>query len=83
MALTHKPTLTKPTEGRSIAVSGDVYRFLAVGEDTNGNYALWEAVVPPGPGSRYGRQTQIACGLKSLSRVGINPCKRVTDFPSP
>jgi quercetin dioxygenase-like cupin family protein len=50
MALTHKPTLTKPTEGRTIAVVGDVYRFLAVGEDTGGKYALWEAVVPPGGG---------------------------------
>ena len=50
MALTHKTTLTKPTEGRTIAVSGDVYRFLAVGEDTDGKYALWEAIVPPGGG---------------------------------
>ena len=24
--------------------------FLATGEDTNGNYALWEAFVPPGGG---------------------------------
>jgi quercetin dioxygenase-like cupin family protein len=31
-------------------VVGDVYRFLATGEDTNGKYALWEAVVPPGGG---------------------------------
>ena len=61
----------------------DLFAFLAVGKDTNGNYALWEAVMPPGPGSQYGRQTQIACGLKSLSRVGINPCKRVTDFSQP
>jgi quercetin dioxygenase-like cupin family protein len=37
-------------EGRTIAVVGDVYRFLATGEDTNGKYALWEAVVPPGGG---------------------------------
>jgi mannose-6-phosphate isomerase-like protein (cupin superfamily) len=29
---------------------GDVYRFLATGEDTDGKYALWEAVVPPGGG---------------------------------
>ncbi len=50
MALPHKPTLTKPTGGRTIAVSGDVYRFLAVGEDTDGKYALWEAIVPPGGG---------------------------------
>jgi quercetin dioxygenase-like cupin family protein len=37
-------------EGRTVAVVGDVYRFLATGEDTNGKYALWEAVVPPGGG---------------------------------
>jgi quercetin dioxygenase-like cupin family protein len=44
------PTIHKPTEGRTIAVVGDVYRFLATGEDTNGKYALWEAVVLPGGG---------------------------------
>ena len=27
-----------------------MYRFLAVGEETNGAYALWEAIVPPGGG---------------------------------
>jgi uncharacterized cupin superfamily protein len=27
-----------------------VYRFLATGEDTNGKYALWEAILPPGGG---------------------------------
>src|SRR5688500_1556243 len=50
MPPTRKPILTKPTEGRTIAVVGDVYRFLAVGEDADGKYALWEAVVPPGGG---------------------------------
>lgn len=44
------PTLRTPGEGRTLAVVGDVYRFLATGEDTNGRYALWEAVVPPGGG---------------------------------
>jgi quercetin dioxygenase-like cupin family protein len=39
-----------PTEGRTIAVVGDVYRFLAAGEDTEGKYAMWEAIVPPGGG---------------------------------
>jgi quercetin dioxygenase-like cupin family protein len=39
-----------PTEGRTIAIVGDVYRFLATSEDTNGKYALWEAIVPPGGG---------------------------------
>jgi quercetin dioxygenase-like cupin family protein len=44
------PTLRTPSEGRTIAVVGDVYRFLATGDDTNGKYAMWEAVVPPGGG---------------------------------
>jgi quercetin dioxygenase-like cupin family protein len=43
-------TIRKPGEGRTVAVVGDVYRFLAMGEDTNGKYALWEAIVPPGGG---------------------------------
>lgn len=50
MSITHEPTIRKPTEGRTIAVVGDVYRFLATGEDTNGKYAQWEAIVPPGGG---------------------------------
>src|SRR5215475_3345474 len=44
------PTIRKPGEGRTIAVVGDVYRFLAMGEETDGRYALWEALVPPGGG---------------------------------
>lgn len=48
--MTHQPTLRMPTEGRTVAVVGDVYRFLATGEETNGKYALWEALVPPGGG---------------------------------
>jgi RimJ/RimL family protein N-acetyltransferase/uncharacterized RmlC-like cupin family protein len=50
MSERNQPTLLKTGEGRTIAVVGDVYRFLATGEDTNGKYALWEAVVPPGGG---------------------------------
>src|SRR3954470_11268457 len=50
MALTHQPILRAPGQGRTVAVVGDVYRFLATGEDTNGKYALWEAIVPPGGG---------------------------------
>src|SRR2546425_7305882 len=42
--------MRKPGEGRTVAVVGDVYRFLATGEDTNGKYTLWEAIVPPGGG---------------------------------
>ena len=46
----HQPTVRKVGEGRTVGVVGDVYRFLATGEETNGKYALWEAIVPPGGG---------------------------------
>ena len=36
--------------GTTIAVVGDVYRFLATGKETDGHYAIWEALVPPGGG---------------------------------
>lgn len=48
--MTHPPTLRTPAEGRTVAVVGDVYRFLATGDDTNGKYAMWEAIIPPGGG---------------------------------
>lgn len=48
--MSHSPTLRKSTEGRTVAVVGDVYRFLATGDDTNGKYALFEALVGPGGG---------------------------------
>lgn len=48
--MTHQPTLRTQAEGRTIAVVGDVYRFLATGDETNGKYAMWEAMVPPGGG---------------------------------
>ena len=50
MNIPHPPIVRKLTEGRTIAVVGDVYRFLATGKETNGKYALWEAIVPPGGG---------------------------------
>ena len=46
----NRPTIRISGQGRTIAVVGDVYRFLATGEDTNGKYAMWEAIVPPGGG---------------------------------
>ena len=46
----HRPTINTPPQGRTIAVVGDVYRFLATGDDTSGKYAVWEALVPPGGG---------------------------------
>lgn len=48
--MTNQPIIRTPTEGRTVAVVGDVYRFLATGDDTKGKYALWEAIVPPGGG---------------------------------
>jgi quercetin dioxygenase-like cupin family protein len=48
--MSNKATINRPAQGRTVAVVGDVYRFLATGEDTNGRYALWESIVPPGGG---------------------------------
>jgi quercetin dioxygenase-like cupin family protein len=48
--MSQKPTINTPPQGRTVAVVGDLYRFLATGEETNGKYALWEALVPPGGG---------------------------------
>ncbi|MBC7967564.1 MAG: cupin domain-containing protein [Fuerstia sp.] len=48
--MSQQPTIRTQAEGRTIAVVGDVYRFLATGADTNGKYAMWEAIVPPGGG---------------------------------
>ena len=50
MTMNHPPVISKPGEGHTIAVVGDVYRFLATGKDTDGKYALWEALVLPGGG---------------------------------
>jgi mannose-6-phosphate isomerase-like protein (cupin superfamily) len=48
--MSHHPVINTPPQGRTIAVVGDVYRFLATGDDTNGKYALFEALVGPGGG---------------------------------
>ena len=48
--MSQPPTINSPPRGCTVAVVGDVYRFLATGRETNGKYALWEALVPPGGG---------------------------------
>jgi quercetin dioxygenase-like cupin family protein len=48
--VSRNPVINTPPQGRTVAVVGDVYRFLATGEDTNGKYALFEALVGPGGG---------------------------------
>jgi quercetin dioxygenase-like cupin family protein len=50
MATHPVPLIVPPGEGKSIAVVGDVYTYLATGDDTNDQYALFHAVVPPGGG---------------------------------
>ena len=50
MPAPHQPTINTPPQGRTIAVVGDVYRFLATGKETDGKYALWEALALPGGG---------------------------------
>ena len=44
------PIQRTATEGRTIAVVGDIYRFMATGDETHGKYPMWEAIVPPGGG---------------------------------
>lgn len=39
-----------PDAGPVYAVAGDSYRILARGEDTNGAFALFDALIPPGGG---------------------------------
>ncbi len=41
---------TQPGEGWTIGIIGDIYRFLATGEDTDGRYTMFEAVILPGSG---------------------------------
>jgi mannose-6-phosphate isomerase-like protein (cupin superfamily) len=45
-----KPIIRNTQQGSTFALVGDVYRLLATGEDTNGKYALIEALVSPGGG---------------------------------
>ena len=45
-----KPIIRNPQQGCTVSLVGDVYRFLATGEDTNCKYTLIEALVGPGGG---------------------------------
>lgn len=61
MSAIPQPVVTVPGVGRTIGVVGDIYRFLATGEQTAGKYAMWEAVVPPGggpPPHRHSREEE-------------------------
>lgn len=59
--MTHRPTLRMPSEGRTVAVVGDMYRFLVTGEETGGAYAVFESIVSPGggpPPHRHSREEE-------------------------
>jgi mannose-6-phosphate isomerase-like protein (cupin superfamily) len=45
-----KPIIRSPQQGSTVSLVGDVYRFLATGEDTNCKYTLIEARVSPDGG---------------------------------
>ena len=45
-----KPIIRSSQQGRTVSLVGDVYRFLATGEETNGKYTLIEVLVGPGGG---------------------------------
>lgn len=46
----HPATIRPTTEGTRVAVVGDLYRYLATGDDTDGKYAMMDALIPPGGG---------------------------------
>ena len=50
MAETEPMFIKRPAEGRRIGVVGDIYRFVATGDETGGRYTLLEATVLPGGG---------------------------------
>lgn len=48
----HRPVIRSPLQCRVVLLAGDVNRFLSTGSDTDGAFAQWEVVVPPGGGSQ-------------------------------
>lgn len=45
--------IRKITDQTIIHAAGDIYRFLATAQDTDGAYALWHATIPPGGGPPF------------------------------
>ncbi|QDU76024.1 Quercetin 2,3-dioxygenase [Bremerella volcania] len=46
----HPATIRPANEGTRVAVVGDLYRYLATGNETGGAYAMIDALIPPGGG---------------------------------
>ncbi len=73
--MTRKPVRSKIGEGRPIAVVGDVYRLLATSEETDGKYALIEAIVPPGggpPPHKHSREEEGFYVLEGELRITVD-----------
>ena len=47
---THKPTLSLPADQPSYIVGKDNYTFVVTGADTNGRFAFFDGMIPPGGG---------------------------------
>lgn len=59
--MTQSAIIRSSNEGRRVSVVGDIYRFMATGEETGGKYAAVEAFVPPGggpPPHRHSREEE-------------------------
>lgn len=68
-AFTTEPRLrlSFPGEGKTLALVGDLYRFLASSGDTGGRYSLLHAIIGPGSGPplhRHEREDEIFFVLK-------------------
>ncbi len=50
MSESEQVLIKDPTEGRTIGIVGDIYRFLATSEETGGRYSMFEATVLPNGG---------------------------------
>ncbi len=50
MSESEQAMIKEPTEGRTIGIVGDIYRFLATSEETGGRYSMFEATVLPNGG---------------------------------
>jgi len=48
--MSHPATIRPPSEGVRVSVVGDLYRYLATGDETGGTYAMIDALIPPGGG---------------------------------
>ncbi len=47
MTFNHQTTLVQPGKGSTYLVLGDLYTFLATGEDTDGTYSIVEVLMQP------------------------------------